>query len=95
MCIHPSGSDLERQAIEGATLRQLPPDLGGQTPAIMLTAYARDEDRLRALTAGFQMHLTKPVEPRQLLETIAHLAQISNGTDEESEPRASRSARED
>jgi signal transduction histidine kinase len=74
------------------TLRQLPPNLGGQTPAIALTAYARDEDRLRALTAGFQMHLTKPVEPRQLLEAVAHLAQGSNSADEESEPRALRSA---
>jgi CheY-like chemotaxis protein len=68
-------------------LRQLPPDHGGQIPAIALTAYARDEDRIRALTAGFQMHLTKPVEPRQLIEAIAHLTRAFEGTDEESESR--------
>jgi CheY-like chemotaxis protein len=56
------------------TLRQMPPDRGGQTPAIALTAYAREEDRLRALSAGFQMHLTKPVEPERLLEAIAYLS---------------------
>jgi CheY-like chemotaxis protein len=70
------------------TLRQLPPDHGGQTPAIALTAYARDEDRLRALTAGFQMHMTKPVEPRQLVEAIAHLTQNAVKINEESQPHA-------
>jgi len=67
------------------TLRQLPSDRGGQTPAIALTAYAREEDRLRTLTAGFQLHLTKPVEPRQLVEAIAHLARVSDNGDEDSE----------
>jgi signal transduction histidine kinase/DNA-binding response OmpR family regulator len=43
-------------------------------PALALTAYARTEDRDRALAAGFQMHLAKPVEPRQLLEAVARLA---------------------
>jgi CheY-like chemotaxis protein len=43
-------------------------------PALALTAYARAEDRDRALTAGFQMHLAKPVEPHQLLEAVARLA---------------------
>ncbi|HEX4945892.1 MAG TPA: response regulator [Blastocatellia bacterium] len=42
-------------------------------PAVALTAYARAEDRMRALTAGFQMHVTKPVEPQELLVVIASL----------------------
>lgn len=43
-------------------------------PAAALTAYARSEDRLRALRAGFQMHLAKPVEPAELVVTVAVLA---------------------
>jgi signal transduction histidine kinase/DNA-binding response OmpR family regulator len=46
---------------------------GINTPAIAITAYAGDEDRLRALTAGFQMHLPKPVELYDLLVGIASL----------------------
>jgi CheY-like chemotaxis protein len=42
-------------------------------PAIALTAFARSEDRLRALQAGFHMHVTKPVEPAELALTIASL----------------------
>jgi CheY-like chemotaxis protein len=42
-------------------------------PALALTAYARPEDRDRALAAGFQMHLAKPVEPHDLLEAVARL----------------------
>src|SRR5207245_452929 len=61
------GYDLVRQ------LRQLPAEMGGQTPAIALTAYARDEDRLRALSAGFQMHVVKPVEPQDIIAAAAHL----------------------
>jgi CheY-like chemotaxis protein len=56
------------------TLRTLPADHGGQTPAIALTAFAREEDRVRALSAGFQMHVAKPVEPAELLGAIAQLA---------------------
>ena len=46
----------------------------GHTPAIALTAYAGDADRAQALRAGFQRHMAKPVEPRELLEAIAELA---------------------
>jgi CheY-like chemotaxis protein/nitrogen-specific signal transduction histidine kinase len=42
-------------------------------PAAALTAYTRVEDRLRSLSAGFQMHLAKPVEPRELLAVVASL----------------------
>ena len=43
-------------------------------PAAALTAYARSEDRVRALKAGFQIHLAKPIDPAELVTTIAALA---------------------
>ena len=45
-----------------------------QIPAMALTAYAREEDRTRALSAGFQMYLSKPVEPEKLASAISQLA---------------------
>lgn len=42
-------------------------------PAVALTAYARVQDRMRALTAGFQMHVAKPVEPAELLTVLSSL----------------------
>jgi signal transduction histidine kinase len=44
---------------------------GGGVPAVALTAYGRSEDRKRALSAGFQVHLEKPVEPHHLVDTVA------------------------
>ncbi|MFN2514924.1 MAG: ATP-binding protein [Pyrinomonadaceae bacterium] len=55
-------------------VRSLPADRGGDTPAAAFTAYAREEDRQRALIAGYQMHITKPVESGHLVAMIAHLA---------------------
>ncbi|MDB5328170.1 MAG: hybrid sensor histidine kinase/response regulator [Phycisphaerales bacterium] len=46
----------------------------GTTPAIALTAFAHSEDRRRAMTAGFQVHLDKPVEATELVAAIARLA---------------------
>jgi len=57
-------------------IRALPPQEGGRTPAIALTAYARAEERTQALVAGFNRHLPKPVEPGDLLEALASLAAI-------------------
>ncbi len=54
-------------------LRSLPPERGGQVPALALTAYARPEDRERALEAGYQRHLAKPVVPDQLIAAVADL----------------------
>jgi CheY-like chemotaxis protein len=45
-----------------------------RVPAIALTAYARPEDRLRALSAGFQMQVAKPVDVEELLTIVASLA---------------------
>jgi CheY-like chemotaxis protein len=46
-------------------------------PAAALTSFARDEDRQQALRAGFQLHLSKPVDPRSLVEAVANLGRIS------------------
>ncbi len=51
-------------------IRALAPASGGNTPAIALTAYARPEDRARSMRAGFQLHLSKPVEMTELLVSI-------------------------
>ncbi|MFZ0681216.1 MAG: ATP-binding protein [Candidatus Binatus sp.] len=63
-----SGYDLIRM------VRALPPDKGGRTPAIALTAYARTQDRLKILSAGFQMHVPKPIEPTELATVVASVA---------------------
>ena len=55
-------------------VRALSADLGGQIPAAALTAYVRGEEQSMALAAGFQKHITKPVEPAQLTSIIAELA---------------------
>ena len=49
-------------------------------PAVALTAYARTEDRVKALLAGFQTHVPKPVEPAELVTVIASLAQRTIGS---------------
>ena len=46
-------------------------------PAIALTAYARTEDRMRALRAGFQAHMAKPVEPAELIATVASFVELT------------------
>jgi CheY-like chemotaxis protein len=48
-------------------------------PAVALTAFARSEDRTRALRAGFQAHVTKPVEPAELVATLASFAGLLPG----------------
>ncbi len=71
-------SDIEMPGEDGYTLirkvRSLPPERGGRIPAAALTAYARAEDRMRALLAGFQLHIPKPVEPAELAAVVASLA---------------------
>ncbi|MDT7603978.1 MAG: hypothetical protein QOF61_1975, partial [Acidobacteriota bacterium] len=71
-------SDIEMPGEDGYSLlrrlRQLPAERGGEIPAAALTAYARPEDRMRALMAGFQIHIPKPVEPAELVAVVASLA---------------------
>jgi CheY-like chemotaxis protein len=54
-------------------VRTLSAEQGGQVPAIALTAYARTQDRLKVLSAGYQMHVPKPVEPVELATVVASL----------------------
>jgi signal transduction histidine kinase/CheY-like chemotaxis protein len=54
-------------------VRALAPDRGGRTPAVALTGLARPTDRVRALAAGFDTHLSKPVDPRELVQAVARL----------------------
>lgn len=55
-------------------VRALASTAGGPTAALALTAYARSVDRVKALEAGFQMHLSKPVEPAELIASVVALA---------------------
>jgi signal transduction histidine kinase/CheY-like chemotaxis protein len=66
--------DIGMPGEDGYTLmrrvRRLPPEAGGTTPAISLTAHARNEDRVRALAAGFDDHLPKPIEVAALVQAV-------------------------
>jgi len=75
-------SDIEMPGTDGyqliRELRLRPSQQGGAVPAVALTAYARTEDRLRSLRAGFQLHLSKPVQPSELVTVVASLAARRN-----------------
>lgn len=70
-------SDIGMPGEDGYTLlrriRSLNLEQGGRIPAIAVTAYAREEDRQAALSAGFQAHLAKPIDPTQLISLIGSL----------------------
>ncbi|HET9220089.1 MAG TPA: ATP-binding protein [Terriglobia bacterium] len=70
-------SDLGMPSEDGYALirrvRELPTERGGDTPAAALTAYARADDRHRALRAGFQVHIAKPIDPETLVSTVARM----------------------
>jgi PAS domain S-box-containing protein len=71
-------SDIGMPDIDGyeflRRVRGLGHEQGGGIPAVALTAFARSEDRTRAVLAGYQMHLAKPVEPAELIAVVASLA---------------------
>jgi signal transduction histidine kinase len=71
-------SDIGMPDLDGYELirrvRELSCEEGGETPAAAVTAFARSEDRRRALLAGYQSHLAKPVEPEELITVVASLA---------------------
>jgi len=69
------GYDLIRE------LRKLPASEGGKVPAIAVTAYAREEDRKRALAAGFQAHVAKPIQPNEMLLVVEQLVQLNEQRD--------------
>ena len=60
-------------------VRESPDPRVKDIPAAALTAYARAEDRMKALQAGFQMHLAKPVDPAELIVAVAALAKQRPG----------------
>jgi signal transduction histidine kinase/ActR/RegA family two-component response regulator len=71
-------SDIGMPGTDGYELlrrvRGLGPERGGRLPAIALTAFARAEDRTRALRAGFLVHVSKPVDASELVATVASVA---------------------
>ncbi|WP_193199482.1 response regulator [Nostoc sp. MG11] len=72
-------SDIGMPEMDGYMLlrqvRSLPPEQGGQIPAIALTAYAGEGNEQQAISAGFQAHISKPIDPALLIATIANLVQ--------------------
>ena len=70
-------SDIGMPDVDGYELlrrvRTLGPAKGGRLPAIALTAFARSEDRTRALHAGYLVHVSKPIEPSELVATVASI----------------------
>ena len=76
-------SDLGMPGEDGYSLikriRELSANDGGRTPVIALTAYARAEDRTRALRAGFNSHIAKPVEPSEIVALIASVVARAHG----------------
>jgi CheY-like chemotaxis protein len=68
-------SDIGMPQVDGydflRQVRSMTDQGGGKIPAIALTAFARSEDRTRALMSGYQVHLAKPVEPAELVATVA------------------------
>jgi CheY-like chemotaxis protein len=71
-------SDLGMPEEDGYSLirriRALPVEKGGRMPAIALSAYAKEEDRRRALLTGFQIYLSKPFDPDELVLMVASLS---------------------
>jgi CheY-like chemotaxis protein len=63
-------SDVGLPGTDGFELIRKLRDRGDRTPAVALTAFARTEDRVTALRAGFQKHIAKPIEPADLLEAF-------------------------
>ena len=59
-------------------IRKMDVAKGGGIPAVALTAFARSEDRTRALRAGYQTHLAKPIESTELIATVASFAELVN-----------------
>ena len=72
-------SDIGMPEVDGYELiRVIREERHSRIPAVALTALARIDDRVRALTAGFQMHVSKPVEPVELVTIVASLANLVN-----------------
>ncbi|MEH1865146.1 MAG: response regulator [Nostoc sp.] len=72
-------SDIGMPEVDGYSLiqqiRTLPPEKGGEIPAIALTAYARVDDYEQAITSGYQRHVIKPLDPEELLQALLAITQ--------------------
>ena len=79
-------SDIGMPGTDGYALirqiRTLPPALGGELPAIAITAFARNDDRARALGAGYQLHLGKPLDQEELIAAVASIAGAPSATEQ-------------
>jgi CheY-like chemotaxis protein len=75
-------SDIAMPGEDGYSLmrrvRELDPEQGGGIPAIAVTAYSRTEDRVQAMAAGFQMHISKPVNASELATAITSIIRRLN-----------------
>jgi CheY-like chemotaxis protein len=75
-------SDIGMPQMDGYTLirqiRALPAEQGGQIRAIALSAYAGDMNQQQAIAAGFDLHLSKPVEPEQLIRALASVSRYES-----------------
>jgi PAS domain S-box-containing protein len=76
-------ADLEMPGEDGYSLirrvRSLPSEQGGLIPAVCLTAYAGAHDRVKVLQAGYSMHVSKPVQPAELVAVVASLTRNGGG----------------
>ena len=72
-------SDIGLPGMDGYELMRRVREAGNRLPAIALTAYARSEDRTRALRMGYQAHIAKPVDPSELLAAVASFADLIRG----------------
>ena len=83
-------SDIGMPCVDGYELirrvRHLPAAQGGTTPAIACTGHARTEDRARAICAGYDAVVAKPVDLDVLIDTIAHVAGVRGGASDEGAP---------
>ena len=74
-------SDIAMPGQDGYSLiraiRMRPPEKGGTVPAVALTAYAKIDDRVSILSAGFQMYLSKPADPNELIAVVRSLVKRS------------------
>jgi signal transduction histidine kinase/CheY-like chemotaxis protein len=76
-------ADIEMPGLDGYQLiervRALGRERGGGLPAVAVTAYGRAADRIRALSAGFHMHVAKPFDPAELVTVVSSLARRQGG----------------
>jgi DNA-binding response OmpR family regulator len=71
--LHASNQSCNSDRVQCGIIREIEPESEGRMPIIALTAISGAENRIRVLGAGIQLYLTKPVEPDELLVSVASL----------------------